>query len=150
MEYLYRNLSIYADPNDNLIIFPTGESPKREGATVILNLPIQLLYPYTDEELEKSIYKAMDLCFSIIPDDEDKTTPIEKFLNIKGYSRAVKERRLIFFFWNVDEGYIITPSQKIPRQGYSSIDEKEFRLGMNPKEEEIAKAIREAMKLSTP
>ncbi|WP_033166105.1 hypothetical protein [Clostridium sp. KNHs205] len=148
MEYLYRKLSIYADPDDNLIIFPTGLSLKWE-VTVILDLPVQLLNPYTDEELEKAIYQSMDQCFSIVPDDENKTTPIEKFLNIKGYSRAVKERRLIFFFWNVDEGYRITPTKKESRQGYCSMVDKAIRLGLNPKEGEIAKAIREAMKLST-
>ncbi len=149
MEYLYKILFIYADPNDNLIILPTGTSPKR-GTTVGLDLPFQLFNPYTDEELEKEVHQAMDCCFCIIPEDNDRVTPLEKLLKIKGYSRAVKERRFISFFWNVDEGYIITPSQKTPRQGYNSIKGKEIRLGLNPKEGEIAKAIREAMKLSSP
>ncbi len=147
MNYLYRDLSIYADPDDNLIIIPTGHSPKR-GGLIELNLPVQLLSPYSDIELEKVINQTLDRCFSIIPED-DKMTPIEKFLSIKGYSRAVKERRFISFFWNVDEGYRITPTKKESRQGYCSMIDKAIRLGLNPKEGEIAKAIREAMKLST-
>ncbi|WP_033166102.1 hypothetical protein [Clostridium sp. KNHs205] len=149
MEYLYRYVSIYADPQNNLIIIPTGCSPTR-GTTVDLDLAVQLLQPYTDQELERMIYQIMDECFSVIPDDEDKVTPIEKLLKIKGYSRAVKERRFISFLWDIDEGYIITPTKKVPRQGYCHMVDKSFRLGMNPKEGEIAKAIREAMKLSTP
>ncbi len=148
MEYLYRYVTIYADLNNNLIIFPTGNSPTR-GTTVDLDIPVQLFNPYTDEELEKVIFQAMDLCFSIIPDDNDKVTPIEKLLKIKGYAKTVKERRFISFFWNVDEGYRITPTKKESRQGYCSMVDKAIRLGLNPREGEIAKAIREAMKLST-
>lgn len=149
MEYLYKDVLIYADPNDNLIILPTGDSPKR-GVTVGLDLVFQILSPYSDVELENVIYQTLDLCFSMIPNDDDKSTPIEKFLKIKEYSKAVKGRRFISLSWNVDEGYIITPTKKVPRQGYCFIEDRAIRLGMNPNEGEIARAIREAMKLSTP
>ena len=148
MEFLYKNVSIYADTSDNLIIIPTGNSEKWGGA-VDIDLAFQLNSPYTDEELEESINKALVQCFSLKPNEDIKETVIERFLKIKGYSKAVKERRFVSLFWNVNEGYIITPTKKVPRQGYVHINDKSFRLGLKPQMGEIGLAIREAMKLST-
>jgi len=148
MKYRYRYVSIYADSSDNLIIIPTGVQEKWGGA-VDIDLAVQLNSPYSDEELEKVVFTAFDKCFSITPDEQIKETAIEKFLNVKGYSKAVKDRRFISFFWNDDEGYIITPTQKVPRQGYCHLNDKAFRLGMTPKSNEIAKAIREAVLISS-
>jgi hypothetical protein len=132
----------------NLIIIPTGRSEKWGGA-LDLDLPIRLDFPYNDDDLENEIYYAFEQCFSLIPDENAKETVLEKALNIKGYSKAARDRRFISAFWNVDEGYIVTPTQKVPRQGYCHLTEKAFELGSNPKKREIATAIRAAISIST-
>lgn len=146
MDYLFRSIIIYVDPKDNLIIIPTGYSEKTY--TIGIDLVSQLDAPYNDEEIEHAIKTAYDQCFTKKPDENIKETPIERFLKVKGYKKAVKDKKVINFFWNVDEGYTITPTKMIPKQGYAHMIDRAFRLGHNPQKGEIAKAIREAMKIS--
>ena len=119
------------------------------AGAIDINLAFQLKSPYTDEELEKSISKALVQCFRLKPNEDIKETVIERFLKIKGYSKAVNERRFVSLFWNVDEGYIVTPTKKVPRQGYVHINDKALKLGLKPRMGEISLAIRQAIKLST-
>lgn len=150
MQYQYRTVHIYADIKDNLIIVPTARSEKWGGATMEIDLITQLNLPYSDEELEEALKKALEQCHSKAPNDDLKITVMETFLNVKGYSKAVKDKKLINFNWRIDEGYKITPTQKIPKKGYVHLKDKEIMLGQDLKTGELARAVKEAISISTP
>jgi len=50
-------------------------------------------------------------------------------LNIKEFSKAVKDKKLIIFGWDCDEGYYVVLTQKVPKQGFVHIEEKKLYLG---------------------
>lgn len=147
----YRVVFIYADARDNLFIVPTGEAKRLYGGTMEIELIKHLPYPYRDEEVEEALVEAMKLCFTKDPDDAPGyRTAIEKYLNIKGYAKAVKDKKLIEFHWDIDDGYSVIPSQKIPKQGYIDLTDKTIWLGKEIKKGELARALKEAMEISTP
>ena len=151
MGYDYRSVIVYADAKDNLFILPTGESKRLCGATMELDILKHLAFPFSDEEVEEALLESMDLCFSEDPDDAPGyRTVMEKYLNVKGYAKAVKDKKCIIFHWDVDDGYSITATQKVPKEGYIHLKDKVISLGMDIKKGELAKALKEAMQLSTP
>ena len=53
-------------------------------------------------------------------------------MNIKEFSKAVKDKKLIIFGWDCDEGYYVVLTQKVPKQGFVHIEEKKiFRQEVN-------------------
>lgn len=149
MEYDYKSISIYADAADNLLIIPSGYYEKY-GGTKDIAIVNQLNVPYSEIELDEMLKLALEQCYSLKPDEDLKITVIEKFLNIKGYSKAVKQRRWIGLEWDYKNGYTISPTQKIQKRGYVIIEEKIIKLGHENTSGELAKAVIEAMQLSTP
>lgn len=148
MEYPYKCVQIYVDVKNNLYIAPTSRSEKWGGAIMEIDLISQLNSPYSDYELEEVILKAMEFCYTKDPDDNLKSTAIEKFFNIKGYSRAVKDKRLITFEWSNNIGFTVTPTCKIQKKGYVNIEDKIFLLGHNLERDALANAVRESITLS--
>ena len=101
MGYDYRSVIVYADAKDNLFILPTGESKRLCGATMELDILKHLAFPFSDEEVEEALLESMDLCFSEDPDDAPGyRTVMEKYLNVKGYAKAVKDKKCIIFHWD--------------------------------------------------
>jgi hypothetical protein len=147
MQYDYRCVNVYADPKDNLIVIPTSKSKKWGGVTTEIDIVYQITVPYTDDELEKTLMNVMELCFTKNPDD-DNISPIAKYLNVKSYSTAVKNRRYICFRWDIDDGYYIIPTKKIPREGYSHQQDKIIMLGKNIEQGKLAEAVKEALSQS--
>lgn len=150
MCYLFKNVSIYIDIENNLYIIPYGTIKNYKGSTnanAQLDIVIYLKYPYTDYELEEAVIKALDLCHSKEP-NIDGVTPLEKFLNVKGYERSVKNKRLVGLRWLQDEGFKITPTQKVPRKGHSHLNDRVIVLGKSLKEGELSKAINKAIDMS--
>lgn len=151
MGYDYRTVIIYVDVKDNLFIVPTGESKRLCGATMELDLLKHLAFPYSDVEVEETLLKAMELCFSMEPDDAPGyRTVMEKYLNVKGYAKAVKDKKCIIFHWDVDDGYSVTATQKVPKEGYVHLKDKAIQLGKDIKKGELVKVLKEAIQLSTP
>jgi len=90
----------------------------------------------------------MDKCYSKESDDSSEISPLEKHLKIKGYSKAVKNRRLIGFDWHHDTGYELIPTHKKPRQGFVYIEDKTIKIGKELKEGELSKAFWEVARIS--
>ncbi|MGE5396208.1 MAG: hypothetical protein ACM3MK_01585 [Chitinophagales bacterium] len=109
----------------------------------------QINAPYTDEELYMAVLDAFDKCNSEKPNDISKLTSLERFLNVKGYSKAVKNRRLIIIHWNIKEGYYLTPTVKTPRRGFVHMDNHIKRLGHSFTKDRLMHAFIEAVKESS-
>ena len=75
-------------------------------------------------------------------------TAIEKILGIKGYSKAVKNKKLVLVDWDIDEGYTVTPTEKIPRRGYVHLIELAKKLPLDCSKNRLAEAVIEAFHLS--
>lgn len=149
MEYLYKCVQIYVDVMNNLYVVPTSRSEKWGGAIMDIDLITQLNSPYTDYELEETLLKALQLCYTKEPSDNLKSTAIEKFLNIKGYGKAVKDKKLITFEWSKETGFTVTPTCKLQKKGYINLDDnKIFVLGHDFEKDALAKAVRESITLS--
>ena len=149
MKITYRVVQAYVDEKDNLIVIPTGESKKFGRAIMGLDIINQLNMPYSDEELENTLKSAFSQCFTNEPDDTTNISSLEKFLKIKGYAKAVKNRRLVVCKWDCDDGYIITPTKKVPKEGFVHMKDNKIVLGKELKDGELSKAFKEAMKLSS-
>ena len=146
MSITYKTVSVYIDENDNIIAIPVGESEKY--GLMGIDIVFSLSSPYSDEQLEQLLLEAMKKCYFQKADDSSGVSPLEKFLKVKGYAKAVKNKRLISFDWFKDEGYIVIPTEKKPRYGFVNIDDKSIRLGTEFKSGMLANAFREAMKIS--
>jgi len=93
--------------------------------------------------------KGFNLCYSKKTDsDFPKVTALEKYLNIKGYAKAVVDKKVVSLHWNNDEGYMVTPTTKIPKKGYVKQKENAINLGRKLKSYELAEALQTAMNLS--
>ena len=147
MNFDYRLVNIYADPNNNLLIISNGQSQKWGGVTAEIDVVNQIAFPYSDEEVEEALIKAMKLCYTKNPDDDD-SSPIEKFLKVKGYSKAVKDKKLVCFRWDIDDGYYLIPTEKIPKRGFVHLEDKTIRLGKAIEKGKLAISFKEALKLS--
>jgi hypothetical protein len=143
---IYRCVLIYADLENNLWIVPTGRSEKMGGAIIGIDIVSGLRSPYSDDELISALKRAMGQCFSMVPDDSLKESAIERYLKVKGYEKAVKNKKLIQFEWNIDDGFYITPTKK-EKKGYGFLDDMQIALGNNFKDEELVKGINEALNL---
>ncbi|WP_430509153.1 hypothetical protein [Gottfriedia solisilvae] len=149
MDYAFKAVTIYVDSKDNLFNVPNGISEKYGGASMEIDKIRSLDSPYTDNQIEELLKDALSLCFSLNPNEEDTSlTPIEKFLGVKGYAKAVKDKKLIVLNWNIDEGYYITPTEKLPRKGYAHLKKYRINLGLELMKGELAKAVRDAIQLS--
>ncbi|RCX07643.1 hypothetical protein DFR58_1503 [Anaerobacterium chartisolvens] len=149
MVYDYKCVSVYADPNNNLIIIPNGQSQKWGGATAEIDIVNEILVPYSDDDLEKALINAMELCYSKDPDADGDISPIAKHLKVKGYSKAVKNKRYICFRWDIDDGYYLIPTEKVPKRGYVHQEDKIIMLGKNIEYGKLAQAVKEALNLAT-
>ena len=147
MEPIYKTIFIYVDEKDNLIAIPTGESEK--FGLMGLDIINQLNIPYTDEELESLLINTLAQCYSKKADDSTNVSSLERFLGVKGFTTAVKKRRLVAFSWRYDKGYYITPTNKIPKRGFVDMVDNELILGTELKYGVLARKFREAMKIAT-
>jgi hypothetical protein len=152
MEYTYKSLTVYADSTGNLIIFPTTVAEMRGvtgGAIVGIDLPHQLKPPFDNSVMENEIQKAFDECYS--KEADLSSTPIERFLKIKGYGKAVEGKKLVSVRWTEDTGYVVIPTRKEhkPKRGYIHLNEQSINLGKQFAPGEMAKAVRTAIEIST-
>ena len=140
----YSVVFIYIDQKDNLIVIPTALSSRKTMKEI--NLVDVLNSPYTDEQIEDTLIKGMEKCHSIKPDESSDESVIEKHLGIKGYSKAIKNLRLVNFRWLKDEGYSFSPNVK-NRGGFASF--KRINLGKILEKGQLAKAFKEVLDISS-
>ncbi len=145
----YKSVHIYVDTENNILLFPIGICKER-GTTKEIDLAIEIKYPYTDEQLEKTLIEAMEKCYSLEADSNTQISPIEKYLKIKGYTKAIKDKKMIHFLWDKKEGYYLLPTANQQKKGFKHLANDMIYLGNELKIGELAKSVREAMKLSTP
>lgn len=121
------------------------------GAIIDIDIPHKLNVPYNDNKLEDEIDNALKDCYSKEADGISKYTAIEKVLNIKGWEKAVADKKLVILLWNENEGYQIMPMKKEPKpkRGYTAIEEQIIKLEKHFVPGELAKAVRVAIKIST-
>ena len=148
MDISFRIVNIYVDKNNNLLIIPTGESKKLCGALIDLDIVNKLQFPYSDEDLEEILKKSLNECFSKKPNDLTSESSLERYLNVKGFSKAVKDRKLVVFGWNCDEGYYVIPTNKIPKRGFVDIEDKKFDIGKELRDGILAKAIKASIQIA--
>jgi hypothetical protein len=148
MEHEFKSLTIYIDQNNGIIILSCGES-KRWGGTMDIDVEQRLTSPYSTEELEIKLQNALEQCYSKEVDEYSKTTPLEIVTNIKDYAKAVKTRRLVYLECDLNKGYRVVPTEKIPRQGYVHLEDEEIKLPLNYSKNQLAEAVNKAISLST-
>jgi hypothetical protein len=145
-------VTVYADPSGNLYIIANSLKEMRGvigGAIAEMDDVIYLPFPYQDEKLENALYDAFERCHTREPKWVDGLTPMEQYLNVKGYAKAVKNKRCILINWSVDRGYSVIPTKKIPKQGYIHQNEIELHLGRTVSKGDFAIAVNKALTLST-
>lgn len=145
MDIDFRIVNIYVDKYNNMLAIPIGQSKKLNGAIVDLDIVNELQFPYSDEYLEDVLKKTLNQCFSQVPNDTTNVSSLERYLNVKGFSKAVKDKKLVVFGWNCDEGYYVIPTNKVPKRGFVDIEDRKLYLGDELKVGVLAKAIKESI-----
>jgi hypothetical protein len=151
MVHDYKVVIIYADALNNLYIIPNSEKEMVGvvgGAIAEMDVVNYIAYPYTEEILEETVFSTFEQCHTEVPQWPNGLGPMEQFLNIKGYARAVKGKRYVELCWDIDEGYSVIPTNKIKRQGYIHQVEQKIALGKTIKKGKLATAIKIALSLS--
>jgi hypothetical protein len=147
MEFDEKTVSIYFDTeNNNLYFIPFG--PHEKFGVMQIDIVNELTYPYSDEEIEEVAFKTLNQCHTLLP-SEDKRTPLEKHLKIRGLVKATKNKKSVSLDWEKEKGYIVTPFKKVGRGGYLALkSENWIYLGHELQTGQLAKAIKKAIELS--
>jgi hypothetical protein len=154
LNHTFKMVSIYIDYTGNIILIPTTRAEKKGvigGAIADIDIAHQLNTPYTNEELETELMKALAECYSKEADMQSKTTVIEKLLNIKGWEKAVNDKKLVDLTWTEEGGYEVTPTRKEhkPKRGYTYLSTQAIKLGKQVAPGGLAKAVATAIEIST-
>lgn len=143
----YKVITVYADTNGEILILSCGGS-KKYGGTVEIDVEQRLNDSYSLEELEEKLMLSFANCYSKVFDENLKVTALEKIVNIKGYSKAVKNKKLILVDWTQSEGYSVIPTDKIPQRGFVHQTENAIFVPLVYPENALAEAVVEAISLS--
>jgi hypothetical protein len=145
----YKQLNIYFDiKSSNIIIISTGRNAVYGGTSEIDRIQ-EVGYPYDAEQLYQKITNSLNNCYSLESYINDKPTPIENYLKIKGYGKAVKGKKLLILSWSLDTGYIIVPTEKIKKRGYVHIQDKMIKLGQELEKNNLLHSIIQATRASS-
>lgn len=155
MKYQYKMVSVYVRENQNLILVPKGLCFGRPGfggsggSDVDIGPVNELLYPYTDNDIEQALLDTMDKCFGESPTPEEMKLPgsLADFMGVKSWKKATEKLKLFNFRWYKDDGYSLSPYKKEKRGDYSGTFESEIHLGHTLEEGKLAKAVREVLKI---
>lgn len=146
----HRYCSVYIDADETLYSIPCGWNQQLQSSVSIDILDI-LPKPYNNNILEDFLLESMGKCYSIEKEDYKSIGALEKHLNVKKWTTAVKGKKLVTFFWNYTEGYqIVSHSVKGPRDGYTPMFDKRIVLGFEPNKGEISEAFLKALSESCP
>ena len=143
----YKQVVIYTDKKNNLIVIANGLINKWGGIIKEIDIVEQLNSPYEEKDVEEVLLQMMSKWNTLDP-EEVGLTPLEKFLGVKGYAKAVKGRKCIDFSWRINEGYSITPTKR-EKIGFVSIKDKRIDLGLKIVPGKLYSALIEAIEQST-
>ncbi|WP_441913433.1 hypothetical protein [Paenibacillus sp. MCAF9] len=145
-KHRYKNVNIYVSKHKDLFMIPTGSSKKFGIAEI--NIVNELKSPYTDEGIEEKLLLTFDQCFTKNPDELINITPIELHFKIKGWTNAVRNKKLISCMWNDESGYVITPTNKVPYNGYEHQEDDSIVVGKKINLGDLANAVKIAIEKS--
>jgi hypothetical protein len=151
VEYKYKTIDIFADINGSLIVIPHGRN-EQTGGTINIDIVHHLTSSNNREELERTIILAFEECYSIKPNIDLKYSVVERYLGIKGYGKATKDKKLVTISWWQGKGFEIEPWKKMnkpPKGHYTLIKDGVIKIGIEPKTGELAEAVRKAIDIAT-
>lgn len=105
----------------------------------------KLATPYSVEELGDKLLLAFDNCYVREHDVRSRITALEKVLGTRGYSKAVKTKKLVLVEWDIDEGVSVIPTEKIPGRGYIHQMSMVKKLPLDCTKSSLAEAVIEAI-----
>ena len=133
-----RCIDIIVDENKNIVIFPSSESKipftKADGSVqygvyLVAYHPIELFFPYTNEELAEKIKYGIEQwgiheCYT----DKYKTgTFEEKYYSVKGFKKAIRGKRYFDLGWNyIQKKYVSFSLPWKSSYSYIGIDTKQL------------------------
>ena len=142
----FRIVRMLVDENKNIVIFPVSKvNQNDEDATADYGeayFPIEVIYPYTAEELAKKIEEGFNEwnkheCY---PEWDGKNTFEEKYYGIKGFKNAVKGKK--FLSVHLDNYFGNEISLMMPmKRGYAYLSIKTICLDKDAKCIDFAKAV---------
>ena len=142
----FRIVKMLVDENKNIVIFPLSKVNKNDDdATADYGeayFPIELMSPYTVEELAKKIEEGFNewnkhKCY---PEWEGKNTFEEKYYGIKGFKNAVKGKK--FLSLHLDNYFGNEVSLMLPmKRGYAYLRIKSICLDDEAECIDFAKAV---------
>lgn len=135
----YKTVEIYADPEDNLILIPSGASV----AGVC-----ELRYPYHDAQLFAALTAALAASSYQEGWEPRLQNILEQYLRIADPIEAIRGRRLLFFSWSRNRGYSVTPTKALG--GPSVYELPAIFLGKKISGHILIHAVKQALKTATP
>lgn len=148
MKFDFKNVTVYIDKSEDILIVPCGIWPAHNITAEISNI-VELKHPYTLEQLQFALEEGLQLCYSQnVDSDFPKVTSLEKYLNVKGYKKAIKNKKVVSLFWNKEDGYQVTPTTYADKKGFVHQEENTIILGAKPASLGIAEAVVKAITLS--
>lgn len=140
----FKNVRIYYDVKGTIYLIPTGIS-RKFNVPMDIHIVNTLVQPITEDELDALLYKTLDQCYSLYP-EEDSISPIERFLKVRGYSKAVKDKKYVSLGWNTFEGYSVTPTQRSKgKKGYVHLESLTKTFTLEPGKGQLARAVLQAI-----
>ncbi len=146
-----RDIIILVDENKNIVIFPISalgyEVPDLQGEMYepywAAYFPIEVKYPYTEDELaEKIEYAFLQWCKHPCYDRMDgKNTFEEKYYGIKGFKNAIKGKRYIRAGWNNMVGIYVTLYMPMKGSSYQYFGLDKTKFDITADEHDFAKAV---------
>ncbi|MDF9845556.1 MULTISPECIES: hypothetical protein [unclassified Paenibacillus] len=147
MNFDFKDVTVYVDKSNDLFFVPHGIWTVHKVTAEVNNI-VELRHPYNTEELQSVIEESFKRCYSQeVDNDFPKVTAIEKHLKIKGYKKAIKNKKVVNLHWD-EEGYQVTPTTYSDKKGYVHQEGNTFFLGKELNESSLAEALLKAIRLS--
>ena len=145
-----KEINIFVDENKNIVIFPISalgrQVPDSQGKLYEpywpAYFPIEVKYPYTQEELAEKIDFAFSQwckhpCYERM---DGKNTFEEKYYGIKGFKNAIRGKRFLYASWHRLLGVYV--SMMLPyKSGYGYHGLEKVKLNETSDEYDFAKAV---------
>ncbi|WP_106769023.1 hypothetical protein [Paenibacillus faecalis] len=145
-EHFGKVLSIYAS-SEKLYICST-QTVNKTYASVGKGLVIELSSSSSEEELQAALLESLKNCNLELLDENPEVSSLEEHLGVTGYDKAIKDKKGVTLFLVPKEGYSITPTEKY-RWGYMGIgDEIHLSVEDALENNNLAKAVLQAISLS--
>lgn len=142
MEYKQVDIYVYGK---RIIMIANGIINKCGGIIANIDVVKEVENPNSEEQIESALEYVFQKCHSLTPVEND-ITPLEKYLGVKGYEKAIKGTKLVIYSCDREEGYSLTPTKK--QKGFDFLDDKKIHLGHEIIKGNLAKALREAIENS--